>query len=86
MLNNSEEPLWDVTNPCSADISKLCIVTKLLNLKTDYHLLQSCMDQMLSIMKKTLPTNNKLSKDFYRCKKMVKVLGMDYEQHTCMFK
>jgi hypothetical protein len=84
MLNDSEEPLWEVTDPCSADISKLCIVTELLNLKADYHLPQSCMNRMLSIMKKALPTNNKLPKDFYRCKKMVKVLGMAYKKiHVC---
>jgi hypothetical protein len=29
MLNDSEEPLWEVTDPCSADISKLCIITEL---------------------------------------------------------
>jgi hypothetical protein len=42
------------------------------------------MNRMLSIMKKALPTNNKLPKDFYRCKKMVKVVGMAYKKiHVC---
>jgi Transposase-associated domain len=38
MLNDLEEPLWEVIDPYSADISKLCVVTELLNLKVDYHL------------------------------------------------
>jgi hypothetical protein len=84
MLNDSEEPLWEVTDPRSADISKLCVVTELLNLKADYHLQQSYVNRIISIMKKTLPTNNKLPKDFYRCKKMVKMLEMAYEKiHVC---
>jgi Transposase-associated domain len=83
MLNDSE-PLWEVINPRSVDVSKLCTVTESLNLKADYHLSQSCMNQMLSILKKALPTNNKLPKDFYRCKKMIKVLTMTYERiHVC---
>jgi hypothetical protein len=38
MLNDLEEPLWEVIDPYSADIFKLCVVTELLNLKADYHL------------------------------------------------
>ncbi|KAI3741962.1 hypothetical protein L1987_59641 [Smallanthus sonchifolius] len=80
MLNQANEPLWEGAK----DASTLSITTKLLNWKSDCNVSDSTFDKLLPIIKDILPDDNKLPRNFYETKKMLKPLELPSHQiHVC---
>mgnify|MGYP000081007623 CR=1 FL=1 len=64
-------------------------MSELLNLKIKFNMMVNYYDRMVVIIKKMLPKDEKIVKSFYVSKKMVKGLGMGYENldachNSCM--
>ena len=51
-------------------------MSQLLNLKSEFHMSESCFDRLLLLVKSMLPQSERLPADFYRAKKMVNDLGL----------
>ena len=58
----------------------LSIVSELLNLKANFNMMVNYFDRMVAIIKKILSKDEKLVRNFYASKKMMKELGMGYEK------
>jgi hypothetical protein len=70
-------------------VTVLAFVTRLMALKSSFFFSNSCYNELLKLFGDVLPNPNKLPKDMYHSKKLVKGLGMDYEkidicQNSCM--
>ncbi|KAJ0824636.1 putative Transposase-associated domain-containing protein [Helianthus annuus] len=80
MLEQANEPLWE---GCK-DASTLSITTRLLNWKSDCNISDSTFDKLLPIIKDNLPDDNKLPRNFYETKKMLKPLELPSQViHVC---
>ncbi|XP_076958533.1 uncharacterized protein LOC143634297 [Bidens hawaiensis] len=80
MLKQDNEPLWEG----SKDDSTLSITTMLLNWKSDCNVSDSAFNKQLSIIKNILPDGNKLPRNFYETKKMLKPLELPSQRiHVC---
>jgi hypothetical protein len=67
----------------------LAFVTRLMALKSRFFFSNNCYNELLKLITDALLNPNKMSKDMYHFKKLVKRLGMDYEkidvcQNSCM--
>ncbi|KAK9063103.1 hypothetical protein SSX86_016973 [Deinandra increscens subsp. villosa] len=80
MLSQANEPLWIG----SENASTLSIATRLLNWKSDCNISDSAFDKLLVIIKDILPDGEKLSRNFYETKKILKPLELPSERiHVC---
>jgi hypothetical protein len=75
LLKDSEEPLHEHT-----DVSILAFVTRLMAIKSKYFFSNNCYNEILKLLGDVLPKPNKLPKDMYHSKTIIKGLGMDYEK------
>ena len=75
LLKDSEEPLHEHT-----DVSILAFVTRLMAIKSKYFFSNNCYNEILKLLGDVLPKPNKLPKDMYQSKTIIKGLGMDYEK------
>jgi hypothetical protein len=76
LLKDSEELLHEHT-----DVSILAFVTRLMAIKSKYFFFSNnCYNEILKLLGDVLPKPNKLSKDMYHSKTIIKGLGMDYEK------
>jgi len=81
LLKDANTPLWD---GCKNQ-TKLSFISQMLNVKSEYNLSQACYNRIMSIVISSLPESQRLPKDFYGAKKMVKKLGLGYEKiDVCM--
>ncbi|XP_039135719.1 uncharacterized protein LOC120273141 [Dioscorea cayenensis subsp. rotundata] len=81
MLQAADEPLWA---GCSKH-SQLSAMTRLLNIKSEFHMSEKCYDAILQLMNEALPTDNKLVGSFYETKKFAAELGLPCEKiHCCI--
>jgi hypothetical protein len=84
LLKASEELLHGHTK-----VIVLAFVTRLMALKSKFFFSNNCYNELLKLYRDVLLNHNKLSKDMYHSKKLVKGLGMDYEKidvcrNSCM--
>jgi hypothetical protein len=75
LLKASEEPLHEHTK-----VTVLAPVTRLMAIKFKFFFSNNCYNELLKLIGDVLPNPNKLSKDMYHSKKLVKELGMNYEK------
>ena len=75
ILRNTNEPLW---LECETH-TVLSTMSELLNLKVQFNMMVNCYDRIVVIIKKILSKDEKLVGSFYTSKKMMKELGMRYE-------
>jgi hypothetical protein len=75
LLKDSEEPLHEQT-----DVSIPAFVTQLMTIKSKYFFLNNCYNEILKLFGNVLPKPNKLPKDMYHLKIIIKGFGMDYEK------
>jgi hypothetical protein len=76
LLKDSEEPFHEHT-----EVSILAFVTRLMAIKYKYFFfLNNYYNEILKLLKDVLPKPNKLPKDMYHSKTIIKGLGMDYEK------
>jgi hypothetical protein len=84
LLKASEEPLHKHTK-----VTLLAFVTRLMSIKSKFFFSNNCYNELLKLFGNVLPNPNKLPKDMYYSKKLVKGLGMDYDKidacrNSCM--
>jgi hypothetical protein len=84
LLKVSEELLHGHTK-----VIVLAFLTRLMAIKSRIFFSNYCYNELLKLFGDVLPNPNKLPKDIYLSKKLVKGLGMDYEkidvcQNSCM--
>jgi hypothetical protein len=84
LLKASEEPLHEHTK-----VIVLAFVTRLKAIKSKFFFSKNCYNELLKLIGDVLLNSNKLPKDMYHSKKLVKGLGMDYEkidvcQNSCL--
>jgi len=83
MMEASQTPLWKINSTgemkCETH-TVLSAVTRAIALKSKHQLSQRCFDDMLGLMKSTLPCGEEMPENFYQAKRLVKELGMDHEK------
>jgi hypothetical protein len=84
LLKASEESLHEHTK-----VTWLAFVTRLMAIKSKFFFSNNCYNELLKLIGDVLPNPNKLPKDIYHSKKLVKGLDMDYEKidvyrNSCM--
>jgi hypothetical protein len=84
LLKASEEPLHEHTK-----VTVLAFVTWLMAIKSKFFFSNNCYNELLKLIEDVILNPNKLSKDMYHSKKLVKGLGMDYQKigvwpNSCM--
>jgi hypothetical protein len=75
LLKALEELLHAHTN-----VTVLAFVTRFMALKSRFFFSNNCYNELLKLIADVLPNPNKLAKDMYHSKKLVKGLGMNYEK------
>jgi hypothetical protein len=75
LLKASEEPLHKHTK-----VTVLTFVTRLMAIKFKFFFSNNCYNELLKLIGDVLTNPNKLPKDMYHSKKLVKGLSMDYEK------
>jgi hypothetical protein len=61
------------------NVSILSFVTRLMVIKSKYVFSNNCYNEILKLFRDVLSKPNKLPKDMYHSKTIIKGLGMDYE-------
>jgi hypothetical protein len=84
LLKASEELLHEHTK-----VTVFTFVIRLMAIKSKFFFSNNCYNELLKLFGDVLPNSNKLPKDMYHSKKLVKGLGIDYEkigvcQNSCM--
>ena len=74
LVRDADEPLWD---GCE-NHTRLSAVLQLMNIKSEFNMSVNCFDRLLVAIKSMLPKDEKLPESFYRAKKMVNELGLNY--------
>jgi hypothetical protein len=75
LLKASEESLHEHTK-----VTLLAFVTWLMAIKPKFFFSNNCYNELLKLIGDVLLNPNKLPKDMYNFKKLVKGLGMNYEK------
>jgi hypothetical protein len=75
LLKASEESLHEHTK-----VTLLAFVTRLMAIKSKFFFSNNCYNELLKLIEDVLLNPNKLPKDMYNFKKLVKGLGMNYEK------
>jgi hypothetical protein len=73
MLAASKEPLHNFTS-----VTQLTAVARLMAIKSQRNLSGECMNSLLKLFCDVLPGNNKMPKNLYECKRLLKGLKMPY--------
>ncbi|XP_038713445.1 uncharacterized protein LOC120007317 [Tripterygium wilfordii] len=79
ILYVAQSPLWD---GCESH-SELSVAVRLLSIKADYNMPQGCFDDVVHLMKETMPADNGMPETFYQAKKSVSKLGLGYQRIDC---
>ncbi|GJX13747.1 putative reverse transcriptase domain-containing protein [Tanacetum coccineum] len=81
LLLDAEKPLYE---ECP-DFTKLSAIAKLLNLKGKYVCSDKFFTELLGLIKKMLPADNKMVEKTYQAKKVMKLMGSGYKKiHVCI--
>ncbi|XP_068328202.1 uncharacterized protein [Pyrus communis] len=88
-FNNHEKLLHEAQMklyPGCNEYTVLTYVVELIHNKVDNHMTNRAVDKMLVMMKKMCPQPNHVPKSFYECKKILRCLGLGYENiHACYY-
>ncbi|WZZ50649.1 hypothetical protein YC2023_050756 [Brassica napus] len=76
MLNAANQPLY---NGCREGLSKLSLAARMMNIKTDHNLPESCMNEWTDLFKEYLPEDNVSADSYYEIQKLVYSLGLPSE-------
>ena len=80
MLKASKQEVWN-GNPYGH--SQLSAVSRLLNIKAEHHISERCYDEICTLMKELLPTDNLMTDNFYSTKKLMRGLGLPVQKIDC---
>jgi len=67
-LNAAQRPLWPGCN----NHTELSLALRMMSIKSDYNMSQSCFDEVAQLMKEACPPNNVVPSNFSEAKKLVK--------------
>ncbi|KAL0458619.1 UNVERIFIED_CONTAM: hypothetical protein Slati_0489100 [Sesamum latifolium] len=70
VISVADQPLYSG----SKNHSQLSAVARLVNIKYEYNLLQSCYDEISQLIGEFLPQDHTLPKDYYSTKKLIREL------------
>jgi hypothetical protein len=76
LLKDSDEPFWD---GCM-NHNKLSVVAQVFTIKSDHELSEAGYDKIIEWAINILPKGNRLKKNFYAAKSMMKLLGLGYQK------
>jgi len=77
----AKEPLYD---GCPEGISHLYLSSRMLKVKSDYSMVEACVDELAQTFKAVLPTPNKAPASYYETKNLTKALGLPvYKIDVC---
>ena len=76
MLNAANQPLY---SGCREGLSKLSLAARMMNIKTDHNLPESCMNEWADLFKEYLPEDNESADSYYEIQKLVYSLGLPSE-------
>ncbi|KAG7636119.1 Transposon En/Spm-like [Arabidopsis thaliana x Arabidopsis arenosa] len=77
----AKEPLYD---GCPEGISHLYLSSRTLKVKSDYNMVEACVDELAQTFKVVLPTPNKAPASYYETKNLTKALGLPvYKIDVC---
>lgn len=80
MLSSAHAPLY---NGCQ-NYSELSAAIEALSIKSDYNISEPCFNQWVDFIRKVLPNENRMPKNFYHAKKSVEKLGLGcIKIHRC---
>ena len=71
-LNAAQRPLWPGCN----NHTELSLALRMMSIKSDYNMSQSCFDEVAQLMKEACPPTNFVPSNFSEAKKLVKKLGL----------
>jgi hypothetical protein len=81
---SSEDILYDESNCCGKEFTRLCIVVELLKLKACHGWSDNSFSEFLSLLAKLLPKPNTLPTSTYRAKKLIYQLSLGVDKiHAC---
>jgi hypothetical protein len=75
-LKDSNEPLWDG----STNHNKLSVVEQVFTIKSDHELSEVGYDKIIKWARSILPEGNRLKRNFYVAKSMMKPLNLGYQK------
>ena len=78
LLSKADEPLY---KGCQGH-STLSAVSRMLNIKSDFNMSQSCYNRVMQAIKEFIPRSTMCS-NYYESKKMVSQLGLGYMKIDC---
>ncbi|KAL0396052.1 UNVERIFIED_CONTAM: hypothetical protein Scaly_0053600 [Sesamum calycinum] len=76
VVNAADQPLYSG----SENHSQLSAVARLVNIKSEHNLPQSCYDEISQLIGELLPRDHTLPKDYYSTKKLIRELGLPVEK------
>ena len=76
MLNAANQPLY---SGCREGLSKLSLAARMMNIKTDHNLSESCMNEWADLFKEYFPEDNVSADSYYEIQKLVYSLGLPSE-------
>jgi hypothetical protein len=84
LLKASKEPLHEYTK-----VTVLTFVIRLMAIKSKFFFSNNCYNELMKLVGDVLSSSNKIPKDMYHSKKLVKGLNMDYQKidvcrNSCM--
>jgi len=86
MLESAKQPIYD---GCKEGQSPLSLASRLMSMKTDYNVAESCMDSFCQTLRDYLPKGNCAPQSYYETKDMLKEFAMPYKKidvckNSCM--
>ncbi|KAL0288295.1 UNVERIFIED_CONTAM: hypothetical protein Sradi_7100900 [Sesamum radiatum] len=76
VISAADQPLYSGSD----NHSQLSVVARLVNIKSEYNLPQSCYDEISQLIGELLPRDHTLSKDYYSTKKLIRELELPVEK------
>ncbi|KAL0373579.1 UNVERIFIED_CONTAM: hypothetical protein Sradi_3273600 [Sesamum radiatum] len=76
VISAADQPLYSE----SENHSQLSAVARLVNIKSEYNLPQSCYEEISQLIEELLPRDHTLPKDYYSTKKLIRELGLPVEK------
>ncbi|XP_009103472.2 uncharacterized protein LOC103829553 [Brassica rapa] len=73
----ASQPLYE---GCADGISQLSLASRMLKMKTDYNLAETCVDEISEVFKTMLPQPNNAPATYYETKKLTRGLGLPVQK------
>jgi hypothetical protein len=82
---SSKDLLYDKSNGCGKEFTRLCVVLELLKLKASHEWSDNSFSELLNLLAKLLPKLNTLPTSTYRTKKLICTLSLGVDKiYACL--